>query len=107
MRKTARPRSTWNPICTEVYVATHHEAGQLLFRGLLRRNSTDDPAIAHYGDAVGKLQDLLKLVGHNDDRASLVTQATQNCEELVLLVRGEDGRGFVEDQQAWRRDRAA
>ena len=38
-------------------------------------------------------------MGHDDDRAALVTQATQHREELVLLVRGEDGGGFVEDQQ--------
>ncbi len=31
--------------------------------------------------------------------AALSTQAAQHREELVLLVRGEDGGGFVEDQQ--------
>ncbi len=38
-------------------------------------------------------------MGHDNDRAALVTQSTQNCEELILLVRGEDGSGFVENQQ--------
>ncbi len=88
-----------NPICTEVYVASHHEAGQLLLSGLLRSNGAHDAAIAHHRDSIRKLQDLLKFVGHNDDRAALVAQATQHREELVLLMRGEDGGGFVEDQQ--------
>jgi hypothetical protein len=88
-----------NAIRAKVHVATYHQAGQLLLGGLLRSNGAYHAAIAHYGDAIGKLQDLLKLVGHNHDRAALVTQSTQNGEELVLLVRGEDGGGFVEDQQ--------
>ena len=88
-----------NPMCAQVHVAAHHEASQLLLGSLSRGDSAHDTAIAHDRDAIGKVQDLLKFVGHNDDRAALIPQSAQNREELVLFMRGEDGGRFVEDQQ--------
>ncbi len=55
----------------QVHFTANHQARQLLLRCLSRGDSGHDLAVAHDGDAIGKVHDLLKFVGHNDDRVAL------------------------------------
>ena len=93
------PTLDGHPVSTQVHIAAHHEAGQLLLGGLSRRHGAYDPPVPHHRHAIRKLHDFLKLVRHNDDRAALVSQPAKDGEELVLLMYGQDCCRFVEDQQ--------
>src|SRR5207244_492385 len=56
------------------------------------------PAAAENGDAIRDLEDLVQLVADEDDRLSVRLEAADDGEQLLRLLRGEDSRGLVEDQ---------
>ena len=79
-------------------LAPDHQLGQLLrvgFGGLDRRRHLAAPHDRH---RVGDLHDLAQLVGDEDDGLALLLQPAQDAEEVVGLIRRQDARGFVEDQ---------
>ena len=53
---------------------------------------------AEDGDPVGDLEDLVELVGDEDDRGAPVDQRAHDRDELLGLLRRQDRRGLVEDQ---------
>ena len=82
----------------QAHRAAHHQLGELLRRRLGRGQGRDDLPLAHHGDDVGDLADLAQLVGDEDDGLALAAQRSQDAEEVVDLLRRQDGRRLVEDQ---------
>ena len=87
-------------------LAADHHFGQLFLGGLRRRLGADHGAGAHDRHPVGHVHDLLQLVGDQQDRLTLFLEAAQNAEEVVGLLRRQDGGRLVEDQSLPRRGRA-
>ena len=58
----------------------------------------DDPAAAQDRDPVRDLEDLVELVGDEDDRRAALDERAHDREELLGLLRREDGRRLVEDE---------
>ena len=79
--------------------SAHHHPGQLLLGGRLRLGLTDHPAIAQHGDPIGEGQYLVELVGDEDQAPIVVGHPAQNDEELLDLLRGQDGGRLVKDQE--------
>jgi len=69
----------------------------LLFRGVLRIGLPDDLAPSENSDPIGYVEDLTQLVGDEDDPLARLLQPVDDLEELFHLLRGEYGRGLVED----------
>ena len=59
----------------------------------------DGRAAADDGDRVGHLADLVELVRDEDDGEALALELGEVAEQLVDLLRHEDGGGLVEDQR--------
>ena len=112
-RSTPSPSSTTRSATSRI--TSPGRAGPLSTRRLTRRptissascsdvvsavaQGRDDPALAHDGDGVRHLADLAELVGDEDDRLALAPEGPQDAEEMVGLLRREDRRGLVEDQE--------
>ena len=67
----------------------------------------DEVAVAHDGDPVGDLEDLLEPMGHVEHRHAVGPQLAQDAEEAPGLALVERGVGLVEDEQAWPLDEDA
>ena len=65
---------------------------------LVPKLERDHLATAHHRHAVRDRQDLAQLVGDQDHRDALVAQGGEDTEQAVGLLRGEDPRRLVEDQ---------
>ena len=76
-----------------------HELRQL-GDGRLRRHALAHHATtAHDGDAIGDVEYLAQLVRDEDDGRALRLELLQDAEQLLGLLRGEHGRGLVEDER--------
>ena len=81
----------------EQHLAPHHEAREAgLGRALAGTVSIF--AASEHGDPVGDLEHLVQLVGDEDDRHAFAVEGLEDREELARLLRREDGRRLVEDQ---------
>ncbi len=79
-------------------LAAHHQFGQLFGAGLGGFHRGDHGPAPHDADVVGRFHDLAQLVGDQDDGLALVPEAAKDAEQMVRLGRGQDARGFVQDQ---------
>ena len=79
-------------------VADHH-VGQRLRVSLARVDRADVLALAQHRDLVRQRHDLVQLVGDDDDGLAVGAHIAQHVEELLGLLRGEDGGGLVEDER--------
>ena len=79
--------------------AADHHRGELFFVHVAGVLHADEPSLAHHAHAVADCHDLVELVRDDDDRhAQLAHHAADDGEQLVRLLRGEDGGRLVEDQ---------
>ena len=78
-------------------MADHH-VGHFLRIRVLGAHIADELAVAQDGDTVGQLLDLVHLVGDDDDSLTVIAHVAQHGEELVRLLRSEDGGRLIEDQ---------
>ena len=72
--------------------------GQLGLVGVLCGDVTDILALAQDGDTVTDGQDLVQLVGDDDDRLAVGLHVADDAEQLLGLLRGQNCRRLVEDQ---------
>ena len=95
-RGTAFERSA---LRCQQHVALHHEAGQFRdTRGGCGERG-DVGAVAENRDAIGETDHLVEVMGDEAHGAAVVTKMAKLREELGDLLRGEDRRRFVEDQE--------
>ena len=81
-------------------ILAHHHFGERP-RGLLRRPAVgNDFSHAHYGSRMAERPDLFQLVRDVKDRDSFAGQPPQRAEQFRRLLRREDRRGLVHDQQS-------
>ena len=78
-------------------LADHH-LGQLSLVGVLCGDVADILALAQDGDTVTDGQDLVQLVGDDDDRLAVGLHVADDAEQLLGLLRGQNCRRLVEDQ---------
>ena len=78
-------------------LADHH-LGQLGLVGVLCGDVADILALAQDGDTVTDGQDLMQLVGDDDDRLAVGLHVADDAEQLLGLLRGQNCRRLVEDQ---------
>ncbi len=104
--EAARPSSTARSVTVDSRVsgdgqlAADHELGQLRGGHVAGQDGGDRGAAPDDGDLVGDLEHLVELVRDEDDRQALGLELAQGVEELVDLLRHEDGGRLVEDQRA-------
>ena len=82
------------------HVAAHHHAGQLPLVRPGGVHRADHFAVADYGDLIPHADKLAQLVGYEDDGEAVGDQLLQDGEEVLRLLRGQNGRRLVEDQDA-------
>ena len=82
----------------KLHVAADHHLGQFLFGGILDIHRTDVLALAQDRAAVGNGHDLVELMGDEQDALALGLEAAHDIHELVNLLRGQNCRRFVENQ---------
>ncbi len=82
----------------ERHLAPDHHLGEILLGGGLRIRLADHATAPDHGDPVGDREDLVELVADEDDARPLGREAAQDGEDLDGLLRGENRRGLVEDQ---------
>ena len=81
-------------------LAAHHHLGQLAAGDGARVRGADARAAADHRDAVRDRAHLVQLVGDEQERVALGLHAPQGGEQLVHLLRDQDGRGLVQDHRA-------
>jgi len=77
----------------------NHHLGQLLLGRALHRRRADGAAVAQHRHPVAQLDDLVQLVGDEDQRVAVALHLLQRQEELVHFLRRQHGRRLVEDKQ--------
>ena len=82
----------------EADVSADHHGRQLLRRGIRGFDRADALALAQDGDAVGDLHDLVQLVGNEEDALALGREILHDLHQLLDLLRRQNGRRLVEDQ---------
>ncbi len=82
----------------EVHLLADHHLGQLRLVRMGRLHRGDMDAAAQDGDPVADLEHLVELMGDDDDGLAVPPHHPQNVEEPVDLLRGQHGRGLVQDQ---------
>ncbi len=82
----------------QAHCAADHQLGELLGRRLGGGQGRDDPALPHHGDDVGGFADLAELVRDEEHGLALVAERREDAEEVVGLLRRQDGGGLVEDE---------
>ena len=78
--------------------AAHHHVRQLLRRGVLRGHISDVPALAQDRNTVRDVHDLVELVGDDNERLAVCLHVPHDVKKPVRLLRGEDGRGLVQNE---------
>ena len=81
------------------HLAPDHERDDLVHAGLGDALRADVLTVAHDGDGVAQVEDLVEAVGDEDQGAALVAQAAGDGEEAVHLDTGQGGGGLVHDEQ--------
>ena len=79
-------------------LAADHQLGEVLLVRLGRDPLADDLAAPDDRDPVGDLEDLVELVADEDDAVALGREAAQDLEDLLGLLRCQDGGRLVEDE---------
>ena len=82
----------------EVNLAANHHGRKLFERRVSRVDRADAAALSQDGAAVGDRHDLRQLVGDKQDRFALRRQIAHDLHQLVDLLRRQNGRRLVEDQ---------
>ena len=82
----------------QVHAPAHHHFGQAFLRGLGGLNGTDAVPLAKHGHAVAQAQNLVELVGDDDDGMPLIAHVAQHLEQPVRLLGGEHGGRLVQNQ---------
>ena len=82
----------------EFDIAADHHAGKLRLVGLGDVDGADVLALAQDGAAVSDRHDLVELMGNEEDGLSLGRQILHDLEELFDLLRRQNGRRLVEDE---------
>ena len=77
---------------------TDHHLGQLGLIGILCGNVTDILTLAQNGHTVADGQHLMQLVGNDDDRLAVRLHVADDAEELFGLLRGQNRRRLVQNQ---------
>ena len=83
---------------SEQHLAPHHEASEAGLGRSVTLDGLDLPSASEHGDSVRDLENLVQLVGDEDDRHALAVEGLQDREELRRFLRSEDSRGLVEDE---------
>ena len=76
----------------------HHHVGHFLGVGVLCGHVAYKVTVAENGDPVGKVLNLVHLVGDDDHGLASVAHIAQNGKELVGLLGGENGGRLVQNQ---------
>ena len=79
-------------------VAPDHQPGDIFFCHVARVVNAHGAAVSHDGQPIGDFHDLVELVGNEDDGIALIFQVNELLEKLGRLLRGQDRRRLVEDQ---------
>ena len=79
-------------------IAPDHEVRELLARGRLRVRRAGDAAATEHDDVVGDLQDLVELVGDEDDRRARRRERANDPEQLLGLVWRQNRARLVQDE---------
>ena len=82
----------------QLHVATDHQVRELLAGRGLGVGRAGHPAAAQDRDLVRDLEDLVELVGDEDDRRAGLREAADDAEQLLRLERREHGGRLVEDE---------
>jgi hypothetical protein len=82
----------------QLHVAPDHQVRQLLARRGLGVRGARHAAPAQDDDLVGDLDHLVELVGDEDDRRPGRRERADDAEQLLGLVRRQDGARLVEDE---------
>ena len=77
---------------------THHPVGHILRVCILRGNIALEAAMTQHSHTVGKTLHLMHLVGDDDDGFSVVSHIPEHFKKLLCLLRGQYGRGLVQNQ---------
>jgi len=78
--------------------APDHFLGQTAWRGLGGDDLAHHRTLPHHRHAVGDRHDFAKLVGHQDDRLSLLAQSAQRFEKLIGFLRRKHRGRLVQNQ---------
>ena len=84
------------------HLAPDHHPREPGLRRAFARDRVDRLAAPQNRDPVGDLEHLVQLVADEDDRHALADERAQDLEELARLLRRQDGRRLVEDQDVRR-----
>ena len=76
----------------------HHHIRQGLLVGVLGGHVTDIFALAEHRHPVGDIQHLMELVGDDDEGLTVRLHVPHDLEQLVRLLRRQDGGRLVQDQ---------
>ena len=88
------------PVDRELDFAPDHELGEVVLVRLGWDPRADDPAAPDDRNPVGDLEDLVQLVADEHDAVALGGKPSEDREDLLGLLRRQDGRRLVEDQDA-------
>ena len=76
----------------------HHHIRQGLLVGVLGGHVADILALAEHRHPVGDVQHLMELVGDDDEGLAVRLHVPHDLEQLVRLLRRQDGGRLVQDQ---------
>ena len=82
-------------------VPTNHHLRHVFLGRLIGAYCGNSRALPKYSHAVGDIQYLAYLVGHNDNRQSLISHAAQNRKQCFRFLRGLYSCGFIKDEQLY------
>ena len=80
------------------HLATHHQLREPLLGRTRDGKRLDELAAAQHSDAIGDLEHLVQLVADEDDRHALAREVPEDGEQLDGLLRCENCRRLVEDE---------
>ena len=75
-----------------------HHVGQALLVRVLGQHVADVLALSQDRDAVGNFEHLVQLMRDDDQRLSVLLHVAHDGEQLVRLLRRQNGRRLIEDQ---------
>ena len=81
-------------------IPADHEGGKLIGVGGRRVGLCDQASVSKHADSIAEVKYLGQEMGDIDDRHAPFLESAYQLEEQGGLAFGENGRGFVEDQDA-------
>ena len=82
----------------QIHLGAYHHLGETLYIRLRSLHRIDIPAFPEDRHPVRKRQNLLKLMGNDDNGASILTHIAENVKKPVRLLRRQHRRRLVQDQ---------